>query len=137
MISLHDFLPCFSVMTLYQSQTIFMFSRHVSYHVFLHVSFSVSLYVFRNDLLSNNLHVFSSWFSIKVKRSSCFLIMFLVMILYQTIFMFSRHNFLSNELHVSLYDFLSNNLHVFLYNFLSNNLHVSLHDSLSKDNAKR
>ena len=78
-------------------------------------------------------YVFPSWLFIKVKQSSCFLIMFLimfffmflVMIFYQMIFMFSRHNFLSNNLHVfsscSLYvsfyvshhDFLSNDLHVF------------------------
>ncbi len=74
MISLHDFLSCFLVMTLYQSQTIFMFSHHVSRYVFLHVSLYVSLYVSRHDLLSNNLHVFSSWFFIK--QSSCFFVMF-------------------------------------------------------------
>ncbi len=79
--SLHDFLPCFSVMTFYQSQTIFMFFLHVSrhdslsddLHVSLYVShhdslsndLHVSLYVSRYDSLSNDLHVFSSWLSIK------------------------------------------------------------------------
>ena len=68
MISLHDFLSCFSVMTLYQSQTIFMFSHHdflsndlyVSLHVSLHVFLHVSLYVSFYDFLSNDFHVFSS-----------------------------------------------------------------------------
>ncbi len=69
MIFLHDFLPCFSVMTLYQSQTIFMFSRHDFLSNDLYVSLYVSLYVFLHvslyDFLSNDLHVFSSWLSIK------------------------------------------------------------------------
>ncbi len=46
---LHGFLPCFPVMTPYQSQTAFMFSLHVSLHVPLHVS--------RHGPLSNDLHV--------------------------------------------------------------------------------
>ncbi len=62
MISLHDFLSCFPVMTLYQSQTVFMFSRHVSRHVSLHVSLYVSLYVSRHDFLSNLSIKQSSWF---------------------------------------------------------------------------
>ncbi len=61
MIFLHDFLSCFSVMTLYQSQTIFMFSHHNSLSNDLHVSLYVSLY----DFLSNDLHVFPSWLYIK------------------------------------------------------------------------
>ncbi len=61
MIFLHDFLSCFSVMILYQSQTIFMFSHHVSRHVFLHVS----LYVSRHDFLSN----------LSIKQSLCFFVM--------------------------------------------------------------
>jgi len=102
-------------------------------------------------------HVFSSWLSIKVKQSSCFFIMFLimflfmfffmflfmflVMIFYQTIFMFSRHNFLSNDLHVSLSCFLYVSLHVFCHDFLSNDLHVfsswlSIKKIMQKDNAK-
>ncbi len=68
MISLHDFLPCFPVMTLYQSQTIFMFPRHVSRHVSLHVSLYVSLHVFlyvsRHDFLSNLSIKQSSWFPV-------------------------------------------------------------------------
>ncbi len=70
MIFLHDFLSCFFVMTLYQSQTIFMFPRHVSRHVSLHVSLYVSLhvslyvslYVSRHDFLSNLSIKQSSWF---------------------------------------------------------------------------
>ncbi len=58
MIFLHDFLSCFSVMTLYQSQTIFMFSRHVSRHV----SLNVLLYVSRHDFLSNLSIKQPSWF---------------------------------------------------------------------------
>ena len=68
MILLHDFLPCFSVMTFYQSQTIFMFSRHVSRHVSLYVSLyvflHVSLYVSRHDFLSNLSIKQPSWFSV-------------------------------------------------------------------------
>ena len=60
MIFLHDFLPCFSVMTFYQSQTIFMFFCHDSLSNDLHVSLHVFLYVFLYDFLSNDLHVFSS-----------------------------------------------------------------------------
>jgi len=68
MILLHDFLPCFFVMTLYQSQTIFMFSchdslsnnLHVSLYVSLFVTLHVSLYVSLYDSLSNDLHVFPS-----------------------------------------------------------------------------
>ncbi len=82
MIFLHDFLSCFSVMTFYQSQTIFMFSCHVSCHVSLHVLLYVSLYVSHHDLLSNNLHVFSSYS------------------LYVSLYV-SHHDFLSNNLHVS------------------------------------
>ncbi len=66
MIFLHNFLSCFLVMTLYQSQTIFMFSHHVSRHVLLHVLLYVSLYVFlyvsRHDFLSNLSIKQSSWF---------------------------------------------------------------------------
>ncbi len=66
MILLHDFLSCFLVMTFYQSQTIFMFfrhvSRHVSLHVSLYVSLHVSLYVSRHDFLSNLSIKQSSWF---------------------------------------------------------------------------
>ncbi len=43
--SLHDFLSWFFVMTLYQSQTIFMFFLYVSCYVFLHVFLYVFLYV--------------------------------------------------------------------------------------------
>ncbi len=99
MISLHDFLSCFSVMILYQSQMIFMFffmflvmfffmtfyhmifmfSRHDflsnNLHVSLHVSRHVSLHVSLYDFLSNDLHVFSSWLSIKkiMQKSKIFL----------------------------------------------------------------
>jgi len=56
----------------------------------------------------------------------------------QTIFMFSHHDSLSNDLHVLLYvshhDSLLNDLHVLLYishhDLLSNDLHVFLHVSL-------
>ncbi len=64
MISLHDFLSCFPVMTLYQSQTAFMFPRHVLRHVFLHVSLHVSLYVSRHDFLSNLSTKQPSWFPV-------------------------------------------------------------------------
>ncbi len=56
-------------MTFYQSQTIFMFFYHDllsnNLHILLHVSLHISLHVFLYDFLSNDLHVFSSWLSIK------------------------------------------------------------------------
>ncbi len=61
MIPLHGFLPCFPVMTPYQSQTAFMFPLYVSLYVPLYVprhdSLHVPLHVPRHDFLSNALHV--------------------------------------------------------------------------------
>jgi len=66
MIFRHDFLSWLFFITFYQSQTIFMFSHHVSCHVSLHVSLyvflHVSLYVSRHDFLSNLSIKQSSWF---------------------------------------------------------------------------
>ncbi len=81
MIFLHDFLPCFPVMTLYQSQTIFMFPRHVfrhvslyvSLHVSLYVSLHVSLYVFLHVLLYVSRHDFLS--NLSIKQPSWFFVM--------------------------------------------------------------
>ncbi len=87
MILLYDFLSCFSVMTLYQSQTTFMFPRHdslsndlhvllyvslyVSLYVLLYVFLHVSLHVFLHVSLSNDLHVFSSWLSTILPKRQC------------------------------------------------------------------
>ncbi len=106
MISLHDFLPCFPVMTLYQSQMTFMFSHHdflsndlhVSLHVFLHVSLYVFLHVSLYVSLYVSLHV-------------------------------SLYVFLHVSLYVSFYDSLSNNLHVF-------SSWLSTKKIMQKDNAK-
>ena len=80
MVSLHDFLPCFPVMTPYQSQTAFMFPRHVPrhvplyvplhvplyvpLHVPLYVPLHVSLYVSRHDFLPNLSTKQPSWFPV-------------------------------------------------------------------------
>ncbi len=66
-----------------------------------------------------------------------FLFMFFFITFYQTIFMFSRHDFLSNNLHVSFHV----SLDVLLHDFLSNDLHVfsswlSIKKIMQKDNAK-
>ena len=68
MVSLHDFLPCFPVMTPYQSQTAFMFPRHVPRHVPLHVPLyvplHVSLYVPCHGFLPNLPTKQPSWFPV-------------------------------------------------------------------------
>ena len=73
MISLHNFLSCFPVMTLYQSQTTFMFPRHVSRHVSLHVPLHVSLYVSLHVFLYVSRHDFLS--NLSIKQSSWFFVM--------------------------------------------------------------
>ena len=109
MIFLHDFLSCFPVMILYQSQTIFMFSHHVFRHVSLHVSLyvflHVSLYVSRHNFLPNLsikqpswfsvmtfYHDFSSWLffiaSLHDFSTMTFLSWLLFMTLYHIVFMF-------------------------------------------------
>jgi len=67
--SLHDFSSWLSIMffrhdSLSKSNDLHV-SLHVSLHVFLYVFLYVSLYVLLYDFLSNNLHVFPSWLSIK------------------------------------------------------------------------
>jgi len=101
---LHGFLPCFPVMTFYQSQTAFMFPRHGSLPWLptmapLHDFLSYSLHVSR--------HGFPSWFPF--------------MTFHQTASMFPRHGSLP---------WLSTMAS--LHDFLSYSLHVSRHDSLSK-----
>ncbi len=77
--SLHDFSSWLSIMffrhdSLSKSNDLHV-SLHVSLYVFLYVFLYVSLYVFLYDSLSNDLHVFSSWLSIKkiMQKSENFL----------------------------------------------------------------
>ncbi len=125
MIFLHDFLPCFPVITVYQSQTIFMFSHHVSRHVLLHVLLYVSLHVFlyvsRHDFLSNLSIKQSSWFFVMTFYHDFSSWLFFITLLHD----FSIMTFLSWLFFMTLYHI------VFMFLVMT-----SIKKKMQKDNAK-